>query len=268
LISRALEISRLRKALRDCPTERLSAVNCIRRAIAQFGDKTVVSWSGGRCSTVVLYLALKINPNIRVIFNDTGIEFPETYAFIKKIRKDWNVNLQVLKPNVSFFRDIVPKYGFPMMRGQYKDNSASKDGKPMCCELLKELPLREAKITCSITGIRLVESRMRMFGICQKGQFYYAKTLKAWRFHPIAFWSTQRLLQFIEKNGIPQNAVYAAGHERCGCWPCTGYLTWRESLSKAHPKMYRALSKMIGEPTLWEYFENENCDQIPLEASS
>ena len=258
-------MSRICKAWRDCPTERLNAESCIRRALELFPD-VCVSWSGGKCSTVALFIALKVDPNIHVVFNDTGIEFPETYAFVEDLSQKWSLNLTVLKPKVNFWRDIVPKYGFPMLRGQYKDDSRSKDGRPMCCQLLKEQPLRDAGIKWTITGIRVAESRMRMFGIAQKGQFYYAKTLKRWNFHPLAFWSTDRLNRFIKDQQIPLNSIYSKGHLRCGCWCCTGYLTWRESLRQSHPKLYRFLMKQKGEPTLWEYLDNETCVQTALEA--
>jgi len=260
-VSRLVEMVRIRKAARDCPNYPLSAEKCIKKALSVWCDQTYVSWSGGRCSTVVLFLALKIKPNIRVIFNDTGVEFPETYQFIEQISKEWNLNLRILKPKVNFFRDIIPVYGYPMLRGQYKDDSKSKDGKPMCCQLLKEEPLLRARIKCTITGIRVAESRMRMFAISRMGQYYKARTLKRWQYHPIAFWSTERLLKFIAKNNIPENKVYEMGQERCGCWPCTGYIGWRESIKKSHPRMYKFLKKQKGEPTLWEWMENYDCVQ-------
>lgn len=256
-----VEAARIKKALRDCPTTILTPVDCIKKALETWGPyHTYVSWSGGRCSTVVLHLALKVNPTIRVLFNDTGVEFPETYEFIKKMTKKWNLDLKILKPKTTFWK-IVKEYGLPMLRGQYKDNSKSKDGRPMCCQILKEEPLLRARIKCTITGIRVAESRMRMFAIVQKGQFYKAKTLKRWQYHPIAFWTRKQLLDYVEDNKVPMNKVYEMGQERCGCWPCTGYIGWKESLEKTHPKMYRFLSKLKGEPTLWEYMDQEGCRQ-------
>lgn len=256
-----VEHARIRKAMRDCPTPILSPLACIRKARESWGPyHTWVSWSGGRCSTVILHKALQVDPNIRVLFNDTGVEFPETYEFIDKIRKLWNVKLTILKPKTTFWK-IVKEYGFPMLRGQYKDNSRSKDGRPMCCQLLKEQPLLDARIKCTITGIRVAESRMRMFAIAQWGQYYKASTLKRWQYHPIAFWSTNKLLAYIKKHQIPVNKVYEMGQERCGCWPCTGYIGWRESIAKSHPKLHRFLMKQKGEPTLWEYADIESCRQ-------
>lgn len=269
IINPKVEAARIRKAQRECPTSTLSPEDCIRKALDKWGDRLAVSWSGGRCSTVVLYMALHQKPDISVIFNDTGIEFPETYRFIKRITEEWDLNLTITKPEKTFW-ECVDLYGFPMIRGKYHDRILlDKEGKPMCCTLLKENPLKMAmlrhRIYASLTGIRVCESRMRMFGVAQYGQYYYTKKFRIWRYHPIAFWDTAHLLDYMEEQGLPQNEIYAKGHTRCGCWPCTGYLSWREQLSHSHPRMYEKLNRMVkkmeGEPTLWEY---ETCPEEVL----
>jgi len=259
MISLTLEQVRIEKAMRDAPTGILSTSECILKAL-KHSPNAVVAWSGGKCSTAVLHKAIEIKPDIQVIFNDTGVEFPETYIFVDKLTKAWNLNLRVLKPTTTFW-SCVEQFGFPMLRGQYKDSSRSKDGRPMCCQLLKEQPVLEAGIDVCITGLRACESRMRMFAIAQRGQYYYAKTLKRWNFHPIAFWSTSELDTYCEMHEIPLNPIYQMGHSRCGCWPCTGYLDWKKSLATSHPKMYRMIARMKGEPTLWEYADIDTCHQ-------
>jgi len=256
----AVERARIQKALRDCPTPILQPEECIKQALQDHKFNVAVGWSGGKCSTAVLHMALKIKSDISVIFNDTGVEFPETYAFIKKISQEWHLNLEILKPKTTFWT-CVKEYGFPLLRGQYKDDSKSKDRRPMCCQLLKEQPILDRGIIAMITGLRASESRMRMFAIAQRGQFYHAKTLKRWNYHPIAFWTEREVWDYHNRNQIPHNGIYDKGHDRCGCWPCTGYLGWRQSLARSHPNMYRHLMKAKGEPTLWEYFDQEGCFQ-------
>lgn len=265
MIPLLVERARLRKALRDTPVPVLDAVTCIKKALTAHPGKVALSWSGGKCSTAVLFMALKLDPKIVVQFSDTGVHFPETYAFVKYLSEEWALNFQRVKAETTFWK-CVKEYGFPMFRGKYTKSSRSKDGKPKCCTLLKERPfqtfLKAHNYEAAITGIRAAESRMRMFGIAQFGQYYYAKTLKHWRYHPIAFWTQERLDTFHQENDIPMNKIYSMGHERCGCWCCTGYLTWRRSLRQSHPKMYRWLSKQTGQPTLWEYYDNESCRQF------
>lgn len=269
-ITPELEKGRIRKAGMDCPTPVLEPEEVIKHAIDAHGDEATVSWSGGRCSTAVLYMAMQIKPDIRVNWNDHGVHFPETYEFVEKIREEWNPNLTVLKPEKGVtFWTCVEKYGFPMIRRSWKTaknyESLYTTGRPMCCLLLKEKPLEKAGLKCTITGIRVAESRMRMFTIAQRGLWYYAKTYKRWNYHPIALWTTKKLLEYHEKHDIPQNKVYEMGQERCGCWPCTGYIGWRESLAESHPEMYHSLMRMRGEPTLWEFVE-QGCLEEPEDA--
>ena len=268
-ITPKVEAARIRKARRDCPTPILGAEDLIQKALDRWGDRLAVAWSGGRCSTAVLYMTLEQSPEVHVIFNDTGVELPETYDFIDRLREEWGFNLIVTKPRKTFW-ECVDLYGFPMIRGKYYERKEiSKEGKPMCCMYLKERPLKLAmlkhRIYAVLTGIRVCESRMRMFGVARWGQYQYTKKFRMWRYHPIAFWDTERLLGHIEEHGLPQNEIYGKGHTRCGCWPCTGFLSWREQLRQSHPEMYRALNRMYmktkGKVTLWEYADLEGCRQ-------
>ncbi|GAI74161.1 unnamed protein product, partial [marine sediment metagenome] len=50
----------------------------ISRHFEEFGDKVAVAFSGGKDSEVVLYLCLQVAPDVPVVFNNTGVEYPET----------------------------------------------------------------------------------------------------------------------------------------------------------------------------------------------
>lgn len=260
-----VEEPRIQFAKKNCVTPTFEAIDLIEKAIKERPDSSV-SWSGGKCSTVILYMALQIKPDIVVNFNDTGVEFPETYEFIDRIVKEWGVNLVRLKPKTTFWA-CTKKYGFPQIRGKYQPTKRlhGKDGRPMCCQLLKEAPLLEAKIGSTITGLRVAESRMRTFGIAQHGQYYYATSMKRWQWHPIAFWTEDQVWGYHQLHNIPHNAIYEKGHFRCGCWPCTGYIEWEKYLSGSHPAMYKALMKIKGTPTLWEY-EDQTCPLDGIES--
>ena len=264
-----VEPARIKYATENCATTIYSAEDLIRKALKEQPD-TAVSWSGGKDSTVVLHMALQQKPDILVNFNNTGVEFPETYEFIEYITEEWDLNLLTLFPKKSFWA-TVDEYGFPQVRGKYGNRKRGKDGRPMCCQVLKEEPLRRAKLSSTLTGITAGESRVRTFTFTQFGQFYYAKTLKRHQWHPIGLWSHADVWAYHRDHSIPHNKIYDKGHHRCGCWPCTGFLEWKKYISKSHPRMYRALMKKKGEPTLWEFRgEYEDClpDEVELHETS
>lgn len=106
----------------------------IARAIQKHGSKLVVSWSGGRCSTVVLFMALKVDPNIKAIFNDMGgAEFPETIRFVKEYNGRRDIRI------LNYFSRWVNKRDYKRKTPKFLDhNSAGLYKRPHEWKELKE----------------------------------------------------------------------------------------------------------------------------------
>lgn len=81
----------------------------IRDFVNYYGtDGVCVSFSGGKDSTVLLHLVRECYPNVKAVFSDTGLEYPEIRNFVKTIENvDW------VKPELTF-REIVLKHGYPV----------------------------------------------------------------------------------------------------------------------------------------------------------
>lgn len=268
-LSKAVERSRIDYALRNCPTDVLEPPEVVRKAVETYGDKLAVSCSFGHCSVVVLHMALQVNPNIKVVFNDTGVEYSETYAYRDLLKKEWNLNLIETKP-VKPFWQCIKEYGFPMIRRKRKNKkNISGSFKPKCCVFCKELPMKQAckvhGIEATLTGLRCAESSVRMFTLAQRGQSYQTtKYGKLWRFHPIGFWTHKQVSDYLAKNGLPVNEIYRKV-ERSGCMPCTGFLQWEKQLSRTNLKMYRIVQRMRKVNLFDNYLQYEdnlldNCD--------
>jgi len=235
------------------------AEELIKQSIEKYGENVGVACSFGKDSLVVLHMALKYNWNIKVFFNNTGVEFPETIKFKEEITKLWNLNLIETKPykNMTFWK-CLDKYGLPTCRGGKK-----KLHTPKCCYYLKEKPTqiayKEHKIKAIFTGITRWESRVRNLvflkyenlrdddiniGTC--GQRYFSKSWGIWKIHPIINWKEEEVWDYIKRNNLPINPVYQKWngvHRRVGCLPCTAYTTWEKVLSKSHPQIYRLLKR-------------------------
>jgi len=208
-------------------------------------------------------MTLALKPDVKVVFNNTGVEYPETYAYRDLLKKEWNLNLIETKPVKSFW-ECLKEYGFPLVRSRESQRKRkTKSAKPECCIYLKELPMKEAiskhSIEAILTGLRCSESRVRMFAIGQRGQFYLTtKWGYLWRYHPIALWTHQQVRDYLKEHEIPLNQIYLKGKDRSGCMPCTGFLHWEEQLAKANPKMYRIVQRMRKVPLLDDYLQEED----------
>lgn len=255
----------------------IPASEMISLAIKRHGDKLTLGWSGGRCSTVVLHMALQIDPDIKVVYGNTGIEFPENVEYVHEVADLWGVNLHELHPETTFWK-VVEEHGMPRFRRFGDDRSVkylsrlgvSTDRRPYCCWLLKERPrykfYKEHGTEGDITGMRAAESRARARTFNQRGILYELKSRpNIWVYHPIGLWSTKKMLDYFKKNDLPHNPVYDT-HDRNGCWACTAYKGWEKTIMKYSPEMYKMLQKKRGVMLMDDYIPNQGpCEEIVLD---
>lgn len=89
----------------------------LRGWINTYGIEGVyVSFSGGKDSTVLLHIARSMYPDIKAVFIDTGLEYPELRRFVGKFD-----NVEVVRPKMSF-RSVCEKYGFPIISKEVSEN--------------------------------------------------------------------------------------------------------------------------------------------------
>lgn len=82
----------------------------VREWVEYYGtDGTVVAFSGGKDSTVLLHIVRKMFPDIPAAFSDTGLEYPEIREFVKQFG-----NVVTLRPKMNF-RCVIEKYGYPFI---------------------------------------------------------------------------------------------------------------------------------------------------------
>ena len=80
----------------------------IRQWINHFGEEGVyVSFSGGKDSTVLLHIVRETYPDVKAVFVDTGLEYPEIREFVKTFD-----NVEWLRPKMNF-KQVIQKYGYP-----------------------------------------------------------------------------------------------------------------------------------------------------------
>lgn len=71
-----------------------------------------VSWSGGKDSTVVVDLARQVDPNIPVVFFDSGLQFPETLTYLEELADAWQLNFSVIPAEPDLLTVMVALGGF------------------------------------------------------------------------------------------------------------------------------------------------------------
>ena len=82
----------------------------IKQWVEYYGlERCYISFSGGKDSTVLLDIARSMYPEMKAVFLDTSLEFPELREFVSTFD-----NVEYLKPKMNF-RQVIEKYGYPVI---------------------------------------------------------------------------------------------------------------------------------------------------------
>ncbi|KUK07756.1 phosphoadenosine phosphosulfate reductase family protein [Archaeoglobus sp.] len=188
-------------------------------------DKTVVAFSGGKDSTVLLDLVQRVlSPDeYIVVFNDTTMELSPTYEFIEKIKKKYS-NLMFLvsryeKPAIEMWREVgVPSKIHRWCCTIYKTVPTIK--------LIQELIKKETPKILLYDGIRGDESLTR----AKLSHISRGKHLQQINIHPIIDWNSAMVYLYIFMRDLPLNKLYRYGIVRVGCAVCPFESYWKEAI--------------------------------------
>jgi phosphoadenosine phosphosulfate reductase len=238
--------------------KQLQTQGIIAKHIRQYPpEQRAVGFSGGKDSTVVLNLvmgaAVAFLPEgsfekISVVFENTGVEYPQTVKFIHDLQKQRGFNLIELKPEKNFWQCVKEAGRYPVgksIRGENTDK---------CCLELKEKPMVNAikryGFKVLYDGITALESRNRMIRGSIDGTCHFNQKWNVEKVHPILYWKEQEVWDYIKRMHLPVNPIYSMGANRCGCMVCTAHKGWQDELSKTNPKMLRKIMKDMGQGVL------------------
>ena len=240
----------LTKKLEQCNSECFynfkvrQAREIVAKANEMFSGNLPLAFSGGKDSLAVLHIALDVNPNIPVIYNNTTVEFPETLQYVKDLQKEWDFDLNMTACKVSFF-NAVGERGWADHENRW------------CCKPYKDEPAYQFMLTrrfkAEITGTTRTESIYRRSLSPIKVP---KKDPQIIRVNPIYDWNEWEVWRYIRENNLPYNPLYDMGYRRIGCWCCpiNGWTHYRR-LMKTHPKLYNFLLNFNPKNPQLEKFE-------------
>lgn len=150
--------------------------------------------------------------NIEVFTIDTGRLFPETYATWDKTLLQYGVSIKSYSPNAFDLEDFVASNGINPFY-------TSQELRHQCCHIRKVVPLQRAlkDAVVWITGLRAQQSDNRNNATAVE----WDTRNKLYKYSPLLHWSTDEVMLYIKKHGIPYNPLYDKGFVSIGCAPCT-----------------------------------------------
>jgi 3'-phosphoadenosine 5'-phosphosulfate sulfotransferase (PAPS reductase)/FAD synthetase len=244
--------------------------------------KVYVSFSGGKDSTVLLHLVRSIYPDVKGVFVNTGLEFPEIKSFVRSLN-----NIVELHPKMKFW-DVINKYGYPVISKENAEkihqirtaksqktintrlNGDSKGNGKLpekwkfminapfkissnCCNIMKKNPVKKYEKETGnrpYVGTMTTDSRLRQTNYIKYGcnNFLSKRGMSL----PLSFWNEQDIWNYIKLNNIPYSKIYDMGYDRTGCMFCMFGIHMEKDenrfirMSKTHPKQYKYCIEKLG----------------------
>lgn len=217
-----LDLTTLRRLTRS----RHDTTALVDRIAAHLDDHDgYVAFSGGKDSLVVLQLALQAEPNVPVVFFDSGLEYPETVAYLDQIAEQLGIPDGIeIEPAVPDLLTLLICTGSWDHRTPDRDTSDDVRG-----TLITQPAIRAHRRhgPGELWGVRAAESdaRRRLYlaaltnppdcGCCRTGRKDRAKHggVIARRdgttaFSPIWDWTDDDVWNYLARHQLPINPVY------------------------------------------------------------
>ena len=162
---------------------------------------------------VIVDMAWRINPEVRVFTLDTGRLPPETYTLFEEVRERYGIGVEFEFPERAQVEKLVGENGPNLM---YK----SVDLRVACCEARKVLPLKRklATLDAWVAGLRREQWRTRKNIAKVELDRDHGGIVKV---NPLADWTNDELWDYIRKNQVPYHELFDHGYTSIGCAPCT-----------------------------------------------
>ena len=181
--------------------------------LERWGERAALCTSFQAEGMVLLDMAWRIRPDVRVFTVDTGRLPLETYELMEEVRRRYGVAVEVHFPEAARVEEIVTRYGPNLF---YRAVPA----RLLCCHVRKVEPIRRALegLDAWVTGLR-------------RGQWASRANLRKLevdhdhgglaKVSPLADWTEEEVWGYIEEHDVPRHPLYEQGYTSIGCAPCT-----------------------------------------------
>jgi phosphoadenosine phosphosulfate reductase len=194
--------------------ERQHPLKVIEWAVNQFGGDVVMSSSFGDQAAVLLHLATRAKPDIRVIFVDTGYLFPETHQYMEQLRR-------LLDLNVWAYRTRQDPIAYLHQAGE--ENPTWRKDIAACCAANKNEPMERAMKDLApkawLRGIRRSQSETRRAAT----HIEWSPRYGCYAVSPLLGWSSRDVGMYMKEQKLPYHPLLEKGYMSVGCNPlsCT-----------------------------------------------
>ena len=181
--------------------------------VTRYGNKLALASSFSIEDCVVIDLAARATPDIRVFSLDTGRLPDETYMTAERVRMKYGINIEWVFPERAAVENLI------RLKGLYSFRD-SLDNRHECCGIRKVEPLGRALsgLDAWMTGLRNDQSVTRAETPEIEIDAAHGGIAKL---NPIVRWTADQVRAYADEHKVPIHPMHDRGYPSIGCAPCT-----------------------------------------------
>lgn len=180
----------------------------LRWAFAEFHPEMAIASGFGAEGIVLIDIAARIRPDLRVFTLDTDFLFPETYELMDRVEERYRIKVERVRPALT-----------PEEQERRHGPALWMRAPDQCCSLRKVEPLRGklAELRAWVTAIRRDQTASR----AQARKLEWDTKFGLVKINPLADWSSKQVWDYIYENSLPYNPLHDRNYPSIGCTHCT-----------------------------------------------
>ncbi len=177
-------------------------------AFATYGEDVAIATGLGIEGMVLLDLAARVNPDLKVFTGDTEFLFSETYDLMDRVEERYGIKIERL------YSELTPEE----QERLYGKALWARDP-DQCCSLRKVEPLRRklATLDAWVTAIRRDQTSERR-GVRKVD---WDSKFNLVKISPLADWTREMIWSYAVKHDVPYNPLHDQNYPSIGCIHCT-----------------------------------------------
>jgi phosphoadenylyl-sulfate reductase (thioredoxin) len=187
----------------------IPAAELLRKVFVDYGGTLAIATSFQDEGMVLVDMALRISPGVRVLTVDTGRLPAATLDMIGIVERRYGIRIETIHPDVAEVAAMTSRFG----RDLFREDTAFRR---LCCEVRKVRPLE------SVTDVRAWAFGLRREQSESRRDIAQVEEIDGkLRVHPLAAWTKNEVAAYLREHNVPRHPLYAAGYATIGCDPCT-----------------------------------------------
>ena len=184
----------------------LEGRDLITSILRDYPDHTALVSSFGAESAVLLHMVSEVDPDLPIVFLDTGKLFQETLDYRDRLIAELGLtNVRSVKPD-SFDLET-----------QDPDGRLHLSSTDACCYIRKSVPLEKALTDFDV----VISGRKRFHGAARSDLDFVSIADDRLKVEPLAGFSPLDIQSYMTNHHLPSHPLRLKGYRSIGCEPCT-----------------------------------------------